>query len=100
MTLVACLRATAASAVLVTTAATAQTATAEPPTAAAAELPPLVSAAQRYKTELVCRTSLETGSLVTKRRTCLTRKQWDYVDQEHRDEARKMMMENMGHPPG
>lgn len=55
--------------------------------------------AQRYKTENVCRSSIETGSLVTKRKSCLTRKQWEYVDQAHREEARKMMMENMGHPP-
>ncbi len=57
-------------------------------------------AAQRYKSEIVCRTTIETGSLIAKRKTCLTPKQWDYVDQEHRDEARKLMMENMGHPPG
>ncbi|MGI4880610.1 MAG: hypothetical protein ACRYG4_24360 [Janthinobacterium lividum] len=61
---------------------------------------PQPSDAQRYKTENVCRSSIETGSLVTKRKSCLTRKQWEYVDQAHREEARKMMMENMGHPPG
>ena len=58
------------------------------------------SAAQRYKTEVVCRTTVETGSFIAKRKACLTRKQWDYVDQEHRDEARKLMMDNMGKGPG
>lgn len=61
---------------------------------------PQPSDAKRYKTENICRSSVETGSLVIKRKSCLTQKQWEYVDQAHRDEARKMMMENMGHPPG
>ncbi|UAJ11352.1 hypothetical protein [Polymorphobacter megasporae] len=57
---------------------------------------PPKSEAERYKTEVVCRSSLETGSLIRKRKSCLTRKQWEYVDQEHRDEARKLMIDNVG----
>lgn len=63
-------------------------------------IPATTSAAQRYRTEVTCRTSIETGSLVGRHMACLTAKQWDYVDQAHRDEARKIMMDNMGRPPG
>jgi hypothetical protein len=62
-----------------------------------ATMPPK-SEGQKYKTEIGCRTMMEVGSLITKRKSCLTRKQWDYVDQDHRDQARKMMMDNMGSP--
>ena len=61
---------------------------------------PEQSAAQRYRTEVVCRITIVTGSFIAKRKACLTRKQWDYVDQAHEDEARKLMMDNMGHPSG
>ncbi len=63
-------------------------------------LTPAQLAAAQYRTKIVCRSSVETGSLIAKRKTCLTGKQWEYVDQAHRDEARKMMMDNMGKPPG
>lgn len=55
-------------------------------------------ALQKYRTAIVCRTSIETGSLIARRRTCLTAKQWEYVDQQHRDEARRMMLDNLGRP--
>ena len=59
---------------------------------------PAEMAAIKYRTELVCKTSIETGSLIAKRKTCLTRKQWAYVNEAHEDEARKLMMDNMGKP--
>ena len=61
---------------------------------------PAELAAIKYRTELVCKTSIETGSLIAKRKTCLTRKQWQYVNEQHEDEARKLMMDNMGKPTG
>lgn len=75
-----------------------------PPTTEADRIAPVVvrmvpaqpTAASIYRTEIVCRTLKEIGSLMVKRKTCLTAKQWDYVDQEHRDFARHMMMDNMG----
>ncbi len=42
----------------------------------------------------ICRSEAEIGSLVKKRRTCLTREQWKYVDDQHSAEARKMLMDN------
>lgn len=59
-------------------------------------VPAQPTAASLYRTEIVCRTLKEIGSLMVKRKTCLTAKQWDYVDHEHRDFARHMMMDNIG----
>lgn len=50
--------------------------------------------------KLICRSTIETGSLVKKRRSCLTRKQWSYVDDAQRDEARHMVQDNTSRPNG
>ncbi len=46
----------------------------------------------------VCRAPVETGSLIKKRKTCLTRAQWKAVDDQHEREARKMVEDNTGKP--
>ena len=56
--------------------------------------------AQVKATEVVCKSEIETGSLVKRRKQCLTRKQWAYVNDQHESAARKMVDDNMGRPPG
>jgi hypothetical protein len=81
------------------------TATPAPPPAApagdmAATKTPAQIAAEKYKTEVVCKTSIETGSLIARHKTCLTRKQWQYVNEENERTARKLVEDNMGRPTG
>ena len=52
----------------------------------------------KYQTELVCKTSVEIGSLIAKRKTCLTRKQWQYVNDENERDARKFVQDNTSKP--
>lgn len=66
------------------------------PVAAVAAMTP----AEIYKSQVVCRSEQETGSLVKKHKTCLTRKQWAYVNDQHESYARKMVEDNMGRPTG
>ena len=54
----------------------------------------------KYQTEVVCKTSVETGSLIARHKTCLTRKQWQYVNDENERSARKIVEDNMGKPGG
>ena len=62
---------------------------------APAQTPPPVLEEKR-----VCRAQLETGSLIKKRKTCHTVKQWRYIDEAHNDEARRMQLENTGGQSG
>ncbi len=48
----------------------------------------------KYQTAIVCRTSIETGSLIAKKKTCLTRKQWEYVNDENQKTARRFVEDN------
>ena len=48
----------------------------------------------KYQTVIVCRTSIETGSLIAKKKTCLTRKQWEYVSDENQKTARRFVEDN------
>ncbi len=48
----------------------------------------------KYNTEVVCKTTGETGSLIAKHKTCLTRKQWQYVADENQREAYKFVQDN------
>ncbi len=52
----------------------------------------------KYQSEIVCRSSVETGSLIARRKICLTRKQWQYVNDENERVARKVVEDNMGRP--
>lgn len=49
---------------------------------------------------MVCKSNLETGSLVKKHKQCLTRRQWTYVNGEHETFARRMVEDNSGKPTG
>ena len=46
----------------------------------------------------ICRASVETGSLIKKRKTCLTRAQWVALDDQHEREAKKMIEDNTIRP--
>jgi hypothetical protein len=59
-----------------------------------------VTPANAYKTVVVCRSDIETGSLVKRHKACLTRKQWQYVNDEHEREARKVVEGGTGRPVG
>ncbi len=59
-----------------------------------------MSPAEAYKAQIVCRSDQETGSLVKKHKTCLTRKQWAYLNDQHESFARKMIEDNTSHPAG
>ena len=61
---------------------------------------PAQIAAEKYKTEVVCKTTVETGSLIARRKTCLTRKQWQYVNDQNERDARKLVEDNTGRPTG
>ena len=52
----------------------------------------------KYQTEIVCKTTVETGSLIAKKKTCLTRKQWQYVNDENERDARKFVQDNTTKP--
>jgi hypothetical protein len=48
----------------------------------------------------ICRASTETGSLVKKRKACLTKAQWKAVDDQHEQEAHKMIQDSTTRPKG
>lgn len=48
----------------------------------------------------ICRGSVETGSLIKKRKTCMTKAQWLAIDEQNEREAYKMVEDNRGKPPG
>lgn len=52
--------------------------------------------APRNRTDLVCRSTRATGSLIVRTNTCLTRKQWAYVDDDHKREARRIVATAVG----
>jgi hypothetical protein len=68
------------------------------PVAAAPTGAPANTAAElakiKYQTAIVCRSSVETGSLIAKKKTCLTRKQWAYVSDENERTARQFVADN------
>jgi predicted transglutaminase-like cysteine proteinase len=48
--------------------------------------------------EVVCRREKETGSLVKARKTCLTRRQWAYVQDANQQVARQLNDSTMSRP--
>ncbi len=48
--------------------------------------------------KIICKTELETGSLVKRTKTCFTRKQWNYVNEQHERAARKLVEDGTGRP--
>ncbi len=82
---------------------TATTASGPPPAAPVGDLPartPAQVAAEKYKTEIVCKTTIQTGSLIAKRKNCLTRKQWQYVDDENQRFVHRLQEDNAGKSAG
>ena len=75
------------------TASTAQTAA---PVAAPAVVLPVVAVPEK----MICRSSIETGSLIKRHKACLTAKQWHYVNDQHEAEARKLVEDGTGRPTG
>ena len=61
---------------------------------------PLQLAADNRANEVICRTSIETGSLIARHKRCLTRKQWQYVNDQNEHFAREMVEENAGKVSG
>ncbi len=83
--------------------ATGNTAPPAPPSPApAGDMPasrtPAEVAKIQYQSQVVCKTNVETGSLIARHKTCLTRKQWQYVNDENERAARKVVEDNMGRP--
>ena len=58
--------------------------------------PTPVSVDDKYKTQLVCRTSIQTGSLIAKHKVCLTRRQWSYVNDQTHDDAQRLVDDTRG----
>lgn len=69
------------------------TAPAAAPTAKTAQ-----AAAADKDDEIICRRQAETGSLVKAKKTCHTRSQWAYIQQENKRMATDMVQNNMGRP--
>jgi len=73
-----------------------QSATAAPAMAASVAVLTPAQAKAAKANEVVCKSNLETGSLVKQPKQCLTRKQWAYVNDQHEGFARKMVQDNAG----
>lgn len=52
--------------------------------------------AEPGKERLVCRRETPIGSLIPRRKMCLTKTQWEQRERDGNDEARKMAYDNMG----
>ena len=50
--------------------------------------------------KVTCVTTQETGSLITRHKSCFTKKQWRYVNDAHNDEARHLADDNRGRLSG
>ncbi len=50
--------------------------------------------------ETVCRKDRETGSLVKSKKTCHTRRQWQYIDDTNQNFGRNLIDENRSRPGG
>ena len=50
--------------------------------------------------KVICKRFDVTGSLVKKRRVCLTRAEWAKMNDGDQDAARRFVDENRGRPPG
>ena len=48
--------------------------------------------------KVTCVVTPETGSLITRHKSCFTKKQWRYVNDAHNNEARRMVDDNRGLP--
>jgi hypothetical protein len=91
------LRFVLAAAVFPTAPATAfaQTESTAPPATKSAE----VASADKAN-EMICRKQSETGSLVKVKKTCHTRSQWEYIQQENKRIGQEFVQNNQGRPSG
>jgi len=54
------------------------------------------AAPQPAKDRLICRRETPIGSLIARRKMCMTAAEWDKLARDGNEEARKMAYENMG----
>ena len=50
--------------------------------------------------EMICRKVKETGSLVKSKKTCHTKSQWSYIDDQHQRVGRQMVQDGTTRPAG
>jgi hypothetical protein len=50
--------------------------------------------------EIVCRKVKETGSLIKSKKTCHTKSQWAYIDEQHQRLGRQMVQDGTTRPAG
>lgn len=63
--------------------------------------PPAIASAQPVSADaakVICKSTVETGSLIRKHKTCLTRQQWGYVNDESQRVARDLVDNSRGRP--
>ena len=71
---------------------------APPPVAPAGDMAKPTTQVADKSREMICKTTIETGSLIARHKRCLTRAQWQYVNDENERVARKIVEDNMGRP--
>lgn len=59
-------------------------------TGTAGSTSPASAATDTSSEKLICRGEAETGSFVRKKKTCLTKKQWEFSRSEHQRQAQEM----------
>ena len=69
------------------------------PALAADPAPAPVEAAPTVE-KMICKSRPETGSLVKRKKTCLTRAQWQAVNEQNESAAQKMVHDNQSRPSG
>ena len=57
---------------------------------------PFVTRVVKYKSDVICTSRVETGSLIKSHKMCLTKKQRDYLNDENEREARRLVHDNQG----
>jgi hypothetical protein len=72
--------------------------TAAPATAAAPVTKTAEAAAADRANEVICRKQQETGSLVKVKKTCHTRQQWAYIEQENKRMGQDFILNNQNRP--
>lgn len=66
----------------------------------AQEPSPPAAQAEKPKTEMVCRTERQTGSMIASKKRCYTRVEWDRLAQGARAMTERMMDDNRTRPGG
>ncbi len=52
------------------------------------------------KERMVCKREVPIGSLIASRKRCMTKAQWELMERDGNEEARKMIYDNAGRPSG